>query len=224
MKKSFVIFCFSINLIGCASVSYNYAPETKLQSIPAFEVASVAAVGEPLLTQGLASTFETIIVPKQTAVSIINVEQGSYKKVGENEDFEYYSTFKDKNSGSFSGNSKMYTTITVRIKRGSGDTCFIGDAFQMCPNPSVKLEYTKAQATVLSVSDFQQTLYYNGKVGNKIKIGYREFSGDIARPAFSNEAEYDLSESDVIGYKGATLKIIEADNIQIKYKVLSNFK
>ena len=60
-------------------------------------------------------------------------------------------------------------------------------------------------------------------MGTKVNIGYREFSASLARPAFNNNVEYDLSESRVVGYKGAQLEILEATNQHIKYKVLRNF-
>jgi len=70
---------------------------------------------------------------------------------------------------------------------------------------------------------FQQTLIYNGKIGNRITLGYREFSGDVARPAFSNEVSYDLSESAILGYKGARVEVVKATNTEITYKILSGF-
>ncbi|OTP81007.1 hypothetical protein B6D08_11100 [Gilliamella apicola] len=69
----------------------------------------------------------------------------------------------------------------------------------------------------------QQILIYNGKVGNNINIGYKEFNNDSARIAFSNNVEYDLSDSKVIRYKGAELEIIKVTNQFIEYKVYSNF-
>jgi hypothetical protein len=72
-------------------------------------------------------------------------------------------------------------------------------------------------------NSFQQTLIYSGRVDNKINIGYREFSNNTARPAFNNDVEYDLSSSDTIGYKGALIKIIKADNSSITYKLIRNF-
>jgi hypothetical protein len=69
----------------------------------------------------------------------------------------------------------------------------------------------------------EQTLIYSGRIGNRIKLGYREFSNGYARDAFSNEAEYDISESKQIGYKRALIEVIEASNTQITYKVLRNF-
>jgi hypothetical protein len=45
----------------------------------------------------------------------------------------------------------------------------------------------------------------------------------MARPAFNNDVEYDLNESKQIGYKGALLDVIDANNQNITYKVLKNF-
>lgn len=60
-------------------------------------------------------------------------------------------------------------------------------------------------------------------MGNKLKISYREFSNDIARAAFSTDVEYDLNESNIIGYAGARLEVIKATNTEITYKVLKHF-
>ena len=45
----------------------------------------------------------------------------------------------------------------------------------------------------------------------------------MARPAFSNDVEYDLLESKTIAYKGAMIEVIEATNQHIKYIVKRNF-
>lgn len=82
---------------------------------------------------------------------------------------------------------------------------------------------SRTKYSLVSDDSFQQTLIYSGKVGSKIRIGYREFSNSIARPAFNNDVDYDLNESRTIGYKGARLEIIEATNEYIKYRVLVNF-
>ena len=71
---------------------------------------------------------------------------------------------------------------------------------------------------------FQQTLIYSGRVGNKINIGYREFSNNAARLAYNNDVEYDLSLSKKIGYKGSLIEVIQADNTSITYKLIRNFK
>jgi len=54
-------------------------------------------------------------------------------------------------------------------------------------------------------------------------VGYREFSNNLARPAFNNTVEYDLTDSKIIGYRGARIEVIEATNEFRKYKVIQNF-
>ena len=83
--------------------------------------------------------------------------------------------------------------------------------------------FRRVKATVMDRDSFQQTLIYSGKVGNRISLSYREFAGGIARGAFTNTAEYDLSESNTIGYQGAQIEVIEATNQLIRYRVVSNF-
>ena len=88
-------------------------------------------------------------------------------------------------------------------------------------NGGAKAELSKR--AISSENAFQQTLIYNGRVGDKINIGYREFYGSTARPAFNNNVEYDFSTSDTIAYRGARIKVIKADNTHITYELISNF-
>jgi hypothetical protein len=74
----------------------------------------------------------------------------------------------------------------------------------------------------------QQELIYNGRIQNNLKFVYRELASEsngsaIMRRPFQQEVQYDLSESDVIGFKGARLKIIEATNRNVTYEVLEHF-
>lgn len=91
---------------------------------------------------------------------------------------------------------------------------------RICDND---VNFERRKVPTLSRVSFQQTLIYSGRIKDKINIGYREFSNNLARPAFNNNVEYDLGESRVIGYKGARLEVLEATNESIKYKVLRNF-
>ena len=56
-----------------------------------------------------------------------------------------------------------------------------------------------------------------------MKFVYREFSGDLARPAFTQEIQYDFDQSNTIGFKGLQLEVIEATNTKIVFKVINNF-
>lgn len=69
-----------------------------------------------------------------------------------------------------------------------------------------------------------QELIYNGRVGDELKFIYREFSNDLIRPAFTQEVQYDLSSSDVIGFKELRIKILNATNTEITYIVEKSFQ
>lgn len=69
----------------------------------------------------------------------------------------------------------------------------------------------------------KKELIYNGKSDNTIKVIYREFIDNMARPAFTQNLNYDLSEGDIISFKGCKIKVLNAKNIGIEYKILSSF-
>lgn len=70
---------------------------------------------------------------------------------------------------------------------------------------------------------FKQEFVFNGRVGDNLKFLYREYSSDFIRADFSQELQYDISESNIVGFKGLRLSILETTNTKIMYKVLSTF-
>ena len=71
---------------------------------------------------------------------------------------------------------------------------------------------------------FQQTIEYAGKSGNILKFVYSEFTKGLARDAFNREFQVDLDEGNVLAFKGALIEIESATNINIRYKVIRNFR
>lgn len=87
---------------------------------------------------------------------------------------------------------------------------------------NIKIEKTEFSETNCKFC-FKKEFIYNGKVGNNVKFIYREFINDMARPAFNQDLQYDLAESNTIGFKGLRIEIIKATNTSIEYKILSDF-
>lgn len=71
-------------------------------------------------------------------------------------------------------------------------------------------------------NSFKKELVYSGVSQNTITILYREFIDNMARPAFSQELKYDLSQGKEIGYKGARLEVMKATNTELVYKVIKS--
>ncbi len=73
-----------------------------------------------------------------------------------------------------------------------------------------------------SPESFKVELLYLGKSGGDIRISYREYKDDIARPAFYQELTYNLSQSDVIRYKSFRIKVSRSTNEEIEFVVVED--
>jgi hypothetical protein len=72
------------------------------------------------------------------------------------------------------------------------------------------------------VSDiFSAEIIYSGLIGRTLKAVYREYSHDIARPAFYQELQYNLEESKVIAFKTISIEVINATNTSLEYRISS---
>lgn len=79
------------------------------------------------------------------------------------------------------------------------------------------------KVTTEAEDSLKRQLLYNGKSGTTIHLSYREFIKDMARPAFTQELSYDISDDRIIGFKGARIEVMDANNTSIKYKILNGF-
>lgn len=67
----------------------------------------------------------------------------------------------------------------------------------------------------------RRELIYHGRADGKVRFLYRETAGDDARQ--SQSIDYDLNHSAVIGFRGARLEVLEADNTRLRYRLLAPF-
>ncbi len=90
--------------------------------------------------------------------------------------------------------------------------------------PHLKAAYEKEWRP--SKEGFRRELLYLGAGGGVLRLTYREFVDDFARPAFTQEATYDLAAAGTtrVTFRGAEIEILEAGNSGIRYRVLSGFK
>lgn len=73
-------------------------------------------------------------------------------------------------------------------------------------------------ASILACDGFRQELVYSGRDAGTLRITYREYSGDMVRPAFDQALSFDLSQP-VIGFRSARIRIVEATNTSVRYVV-----
>lgn len=214
-------------LASCASVKNNYVPVAEQISVPPLNQLSTASLGEDMLRQGTAVTTEGVLLRQPNKIGAYTLGVGFYPKSGEDDEYVFtsYSTNSlDPDLGRVDSGG-TFLPHGLRFEKERQKTCVIYPGAYGISQPLCDTEYSYefTEMPVYSSNSFQQTLIYSGRVGDKIKISYREFSGNMARGAFSNEAEYDLSASNEIAYKGAKIRVEKADNQRIEYVVLSNF-
>ncbi|SBT18107.1 hypothetical protein MGA5115_02227 [Marinomonas gallaica] len=225
-KEKIVSLSAVIIIAGCASspsIQYNYAAKFKHTSVPNIQQEATVFVGDAILSDKTYYEVEALHLNTPAAYGLYHFPSGYYSKIGSDKDSDFYSPLSMDEHGSsinLEGNARQYVQAIAVKKTGVGQICPIHLISGMsCINADIKIEKTQSKDR----DSFEQTLIYNGRVGNTVNIGYREFSNELARAAFTNNVGYDLSQSKQASYKGAEIEILSADNSKITYKVISSF-
>lgn len=210
---------------GCASPVSNYRAEATEVSFPALDTEVTAQVGEEMLRQGKYYEGDGIRLSQEIKFgglfTAYTLTPGEYAKEGEDKTSEFFQPSTGPRGGAVKKNPIADPWKSIQLMKDNSKIAVITFINAKIPEKAVGI--TRIKIPVLADDAFQQTLIYSGRVGTKIKIGYREFSNNNARPAFNNDVDYDLNESKIIGYKGARIEILEATNELIRYRVLQNF-
>ena len=194
----------AIALTGCAAItSYKTTTYDKYVTPSPNEV-TTRSIGEQLIESGRGALEPTIVVHEEKKFIYGTVPVGRYQYDTDTKDEIWFQ----------SGNYKTY----FYVEKSSGRVCF---ASEDCA--SVKHTISRIRTSTTKDS-FQQTLLFNGKIGNRVILAYREFQDGYARPAFSNTVEFDITESKIVGYKGARIEVINATGTEMTYRVLTGFQ
>lgn len=233
--KSFIIFCLTLVLTSCGtttSFELINLKEKTLIDFPEKGITVIASLGDRLVAKGYKEDGpaydlnEGLIVQNVILnCSFTNTSRQSYfvNKVNSNGD-ECAGPFVLSTSLESGG-----TNLNCPGKTFAKDICYnkSKDIFYVnFPNQYKPIDSNLIQKTrkmTMAQANYVQELIYNGRVDNNLRFIYREFSGDMIRPAFNQTVQYDFNDSKFISFKGLTLEIIEANNQLIRYKLISNF-
>ena len=223
MTKLTVYFLSVLLLVGCAASQLITVKKEKIQSsVPAIGEESAGNLGDTLLVQTEKLLTPGIGISEKVDVDWLGgftvlpqrVPAWYADKLGNPDYFCCLSTLGLKNQIiriTYSAEKDLFCMNEVKIGREHCPAAF---------NESIKRTNIEDENALI----FQQELIYNGRVGDQLKFIYREFNAATARSAFTQNAQYDLKESNIIGFKNARLEILEANNRLIRYKVISNFR
>jgi hypothetical protein len=77
----------------------------------------------------------------------------------------------------------------------------------------------KRNIDLVEKGSFAAELIYTGITGKTVRITYREFIDDMARPAFFQDLTYELTESNIIMFRSIRIKVLETTNSYIRFIV-----
>jgi hypothetical protein len=69
---------------------------------------------------------------------------------------------------------------------------------------------------------FRAEIVYSGISGTTLNATYREYVNDLARPAFAQQLQYEVSQEREIAFRTIRLEVLRATNSQIEFKVVSD--
>jgi hypothetical protein len=225
-----------LGLASCAT-SVNSVSSVKVFTIPEINAYSTVELGETVLSKGKimykkgaelseAITFRLLdakVNVKPTKLELTNETKTLLGfKTTNFDDLEFSDILHKKNNnyGIIYANKSDLSVKSVAV-------------FMVNDRPSNKIPAKLEKPVFLKeielvdhakADNFQQEFIYSGKAGNVLKFTYREFTNDMARPAFNQDVQYDLTESNEIGFKGARLLVLNATNTKLEYRLITAFK
>lgn len=110
------------------------------------------------------------------------------------------------------------------LSDSNGDGAFDGiSGSNLFPASIDPLPYDKV--SIGSGSGFRKELLYQGIQGETVRLSYREYANDMARPAFQQDLTYNMERAGPtrVTFKGVQLEISGANNNGLSYRVLTGF-
>ena len=214
-----LLIALSLTLIfsGCGVTSKVTLPDNFSASTPPLNSIQETEIGVSLVSKESGFKYKALRLLKDTKIKTGYILKDV--KAGE----VFINTLYTSKYDLYSKVDNSIYGIAIPKSGGKPITFYNSGAGMTFDKSSTPIEY-KAELTPIPKKEYlKQEFIYNGKVGNAIKFTFREFVDDLARPAFTQDLQYDLTESKVIGFRGLRIEILSATNIKIEYKVLTHF-
>jgi len=207
-----------------------YFASNKTIHVPEVGVESEAEIGRTIVSKAKQTIHQAISLEENITFKVepsffsnswtgeANINQGTLKLYVTSPDGSY---FKDESATFSFGGGAVKAEAGIFVPADASKPTvpwyFSKKVFYFGDKP---VAIQKENVVAWSKDSFSKELIYGGMSQNTITISYREFSDNTARPAFTQELKYDLSQSDPIGFRGARFQVIKATNTGLVYKVI----
>lgn len=223
MKKTLLLLSFASLLMSCLTASIKpLGYQKRLYDTPDKEKTEVREIGDNVAEKGQEEYSDAYTITKKDTrfkVSLVDFDYPVGTILPLSGETNNYFLYYKKSEG------KPYT-IGVAKNKKTGVVLPFGNSVNgfYVKNDVVGFEAIESKYSNSDcVNCFKKEMVYNGKSGTGLKFVYREYVNDLARPAFFQELQYDLADSNIIGFKGLRIEVIKATNTSIEYKVIKSF-
>lgn len=222
--------CMAASACTVAPPASNYQPVRGDTAFPAIGRETVAGIGEDLLRKGQYTQTAGIELPEGARILKVRLSPGFYPEIGEDETYSYHS-YRTAPAGEGIGyipptrdslGAWLPAPDAVRADKNGQEVCLIYESLGARPCTG-NVAFTKVSRQSLGDHDLLQKLIYDGVSDGRIKLRYWEKSGHFARPEATTELEFALKPFTEIAYKGARIRILEADGEKVRFVVLETF-
>jgi hypothetical protein len=224
-----IFLIFSIFLVSCGVTKTSVIPETFTTFAPELNKITNTEIGNILVSREQGHNYDAIEITKEFKIKLDDalkvIEKGNiFTNQYHTNEYDFYSSSSDSEFGiAIERNGKNLLIYTKGDNDGIYATGFSYNGINLI-RPKEKIDYIRTKELAKEKANFKQEFIYNGRVGDALKFIYREYKNDYARPAFIQDLQYDLTESETIGFRSMRIKIINATNTEIEYKVLNYFE
>lgn len=227
LRRIAAVLIGTVLLAGCATSTRPVASRIETIDRPGANEVATANLGDSLLTRGVVFWRQAIRTSGPTQINMgvgntVVAPQGTYVLRVEDDKARYFVGGPPTTSGLATGE---YADGGICLARGADTIIGIFVAPGFCGDKNLAAaSFQSVTVPDAAVSDiWRKELIYNGRSGDTIRVIYREYSGDLARPAFTQELQYDLSQQTEIGFREVRLQVEAATNTSIRYRVLQTF-
>lgn len=208
------------------SCSYASPAAAKVIQTPPAGLESTVTVGSPLLERfdaPDATTAKRLTIKQDVRVSLgmqgkIRIPKDSAFVIEQTNPLKVCTVAQDAYSAFLSGGPAcLYDTdMDGKFDRTDANVVFTSRELKE-PVPYVLVDVPQLSGG----SNFRQTLTYLGSAGDVLRVSYREFSGDMARPAFTEELTFPLDKSfpQTIRWRDTTITLLGTSAEGLRYRI-----
>lgn len=215
LNKLITIISSAIILTGCAGMTYTNTDIVEDIDFPKIGEQTTVYVGDAMLIQGTHILTKVLSLEEPATGMCYDVSPGKYRIAGEDE-YKYYFKQTGEPGGIKKGALCDRTAGLYVSKDNLKEVCVITVYNTFVCNSANRLSIDDVE--IASLNHVQRSLLYSGRENDQLKFTY------VQQPSgFTHNVTYNIKTSDVIGYRGAQIKVHSADNEKITYTLLKNF-